>query len=642
MAAPAVLLAAASTPSTDCHFVRGTMHVLYEEDGGFKVGTVLTATDSSLQVEAPHGKRSKVKSNAVLLRFDSPAAAELLRDAESRAAEIDTGFLWECSGAVFSDEFAFTDMAREYCGHEPVAAEAASILLKLHSAPMYFYRKGKGRYRAAPADILQAALAGLEKKRKLQEQVAAWTAALLDNQLPDALRPLLPELLYKPDRNKPETKAMEQACLEAGLTPARLLERCGALPSTQEYHLGRFLFEYFPDGTGFPDGLALTLPADLPTAAVSAFSLDDATTTEIDDAFSVTPLGGGRTRVGIHIAAPGLGFAPGSSLDAVARTRLSTVYFPGNKLTMLPPAAIQTFSLAEGGARPALSLYLDVDEQSFEILNRHSVIEQVPIAANLRHQGTERLDAAFPAGELPEDVPFARELHFLWRMAQALEVGRGKQSNQPERPEYIFNVEGEHIDIVVRRRGQPIDKLVAELMILANSTWGKLLDDNAVPAIYRVQGNGKVRMTTGAGGHQGLGVSHYAWSSSPLRRYVDLINQWQLLALVGGSEAPFRENSAELLSAVADFEATYSAYDDFQRRMENYWCLRWLLQECITVATGDVLRDNLVRLSRLPMVIRVPSLPETAPGTRVEIAITGVDLLDAELKCQFRSVVTTA
>jgi len=618
------------------------VHVLYEESGDFKVGTVLAATDASLQVEAPHGKRSKVKSNAVLLRFDSPGAAELLTGAEAMAADVDTDFLWECSG---QDEFGFTDLAREYVGHPPTPVEAAGILLKLQSAPMYFYRKGRGRFRAAPADTLKLALAGLEKKRLQQEKIDLWRAELEAHRLPDELRAILPELLYKPDRNKPETRALELACEHSGMSVVKLLEACGALPSSRDYHLGRFLFEYFPKGTGFPAALnaLLAAPEDLPVAEVQAFSLDDATTTEIDDAFSLRLQGEGVWRLGIHIAAPGLGFRPGSPLDDAARARLSTVYFPGDKITMLPAAAIDTYSLAAGAARPALSLYVDFRDDDFSILNRHSVIERVPVAANLRHQDTEALDAAFEAGQFPDggpgDIPYAAELHRLWRFACALEAGRGKQpegsQRGPERVEYNFYVEGDRVDIVPRRRGQPMDKLVAELMILANSTWGKLLDDNHVAAVYRVQGGGKVRMTTGAAAHQGLGVSHYAWSSSPLRRYVDLLNQWQLLALVAGESAPFASNSAELLSAVSDFEATYAAYDEFQRRMENYWCLRWIAQEGVEQLAGHVLRDNLVRLDRLPMVVRVHSLPELAPGTAVELKVSGADLLEVELKCQF-------
>ena len=620
------------------------MHVLYEESGAFKVGTILAATDASLQVEAPHGKRSKVKSNAVLLRFDSPGAAQLMEEAETLAAGVDIDFLWECSG---EDEFGFDDLAREYVGHPPSPVEAAGILIKLHAAPVYFYRKGKGRYRAAPPDTLKLALAALEKKRLQQEKIDAWSAQLVARRMPAELQPLLAELLYKPDRNKPETKALELACEQTGLSVVKLLDSCSALASSHDYHLGRFLFEQFPKGTGFAAALTedIRVPDDLPLAEVRAFSLDDATTTEIDDAFSVTPMGEGMTRLGIHIAAPGLGFKPGSPVDGVARMRLSTVYFPGNKITMLPPPLIHAYSLAAGASRPALSLYADFRDDDFSVVNLHSAIELVPVAANLRHQNTERLDAAFEAGAgpdtLPTDVPFARELHQLWCFAKALEIGRGKQQSGPERTEYSFYVENDRIDIVPRRRGQPLDKTVAELMILANSTWGKMLDDNDVAAIYRVQGNGKVRMTTGAGGHQGLGVSHYAWSSSPLRRYVDLVNQWQLLALVGGDEPPFRSNSAELLSAVSDFEATYAAYDEFQRRMENYWCLRWIEQESVETLTGVVLRENLVRFDRLPMVIRVHSLPDVPPGSPVELKVTSVDFLDAELKCQFVRIVGT-
>jgi exoribonuclease II len=621
----------AALPSPGNHPV----NVLYEENGGFKVATVLADGDASLQVEAPHGKRTKIKAKDVLLRFDEPGAGDLMPRAERAADEIDVDFLWQCCGA---EEFAFGDLARDYCGRQPSAVEAAGILLKLHSAPVYFYRKGRGRYRAAPAETLRAALAGIEKRRQRELQIEHWSARLEQGQLPDEMKPLLEPLLYKPDRNRPETQALERACERTGLSPAKLLERAGALPPSDEYHLNRFLFEQFPHGVGFPAGLDGVDPADLPLAPTSAISLDDQSTTEIDDAFSIVELPDGRVRVGIHIAAPGLGFAPGSGIDAVARARLSTVYMPGQKITMLPPAVIERFTLAERSARPAVSLYLDLRAGDLVVENRHTCIERVPIAANLRHHVLAPLDDAFPAGTVPVGIPYAKELHLLWRAALALEAARGKASAVPDRADYVFRVENGRVSIEERRRGTPLDKLVAEMMIAANSVWGKLLDDHGVAAIYRAQSGGRVRMTTSAEAHQALGTSHYAWSTSPLRRYVDLVNQWQLIALLRHEAAPFARNSDLMLSAVHDFETTYAAYDQFQGRMERYWSLRWLVQERMRTAGAQVVRDNLVKFDGLPLFAKVASLPQLSPGIRIELEVTGVDLVDAEVECRFRRV----
>ncbi|MBI3095332.1 MAG: RNB domain-containing ribonuclease [Rhodocyclales bacterium] len=649
------------------------MNVLFEEDGAFRAGSVLADNVSSLQIELASGKRSKVKATNVLLRFVAPSAGELLERAENDAAGIDVDFLWEACG---EQEFGFEELAAEYHGAKPDAVQAAAVLLRLHAAPIYFHRKGRGRFRKAPPEILQAALAGLERKRQQAALIERMVEELKSGVLPDEFAPILPQLIYKPDRNRGETKALEAACGETGKSAARLLFDCGALPSTHDYHLGRFLFEFFPEskgGTGFPEfapprpigAQRLTsspLPREggrgdgspdseaegleLPLAAVQAFSIDDAHTTEIDDAFSVAAKPDGGWRIGIHIAAPGLGFSPDSDLGRIARERLSTVYMPGRKITMLPQDIVEHFTLAAGQTVPAISLYLDV-ASDYRLLGHETRMDRVPIVANLRHHDIEPLfNADTLAAGLPE-FSYRDELKLLWEFAQVLEAGRGKPSDNGNRKDYNFVVDWNAesgiaaepgkgmVSIEQRERGSPLDTLVAELMIMANATWGAMLRDAGIPALYRVQTAGKVRMSTVAAAHEGLGVECYAWSSSPLRRYCDLANQWQLIALLQNQPPAFPPKSAELLAAMRDFELTYAAYAEFQRGMERYWCLRWLLQQGAQTVLAQVLRESLARLDEIPLVARVPSLPELPRGAHVRLSVEGIDLLEAELRLRF-------
>src|SRR5688572_10311380 len=185
------------------------MQLLYEEDGDLKVGAVLGQAPASFQVESPHGRRSKIKAASVLMTFERPSGAELLAEAEKFATELDIQFLWECSG---SGEFGFRELAKDYVGREPTAVEAAGVLIRLHSAPMYFHRRGKGRFQAAPEQTLKLALAAMEKKKRVAETVSAWTECLARFDCPAEVAALKTELLYAPDRNKPQTKAFEQAC----------------------------------------------------------------------------------------------------------------------------------------------------------------------------------------------------------------------------------------------------------------------------------------------------------------------------------------------------------------------------------------------------------------------------------------------
>ena len=618
------------------------MNILFEEDGAFKAGTVLADNTTSLQVETSTGKRVKVKAANVLLRFAAPAPGELVERAEAESEGIEPEFLWEVCGEA---EFGFEELAREYCGRAPQPVEAAAILLRLHAAPIHFHRKGKGRFRKAPPEILKAALAGLEKKRQQALAIERMAGELQAGILPAEFSPQLKSLLYRPDRNRPETKALELACAESGLSVPRLLANCGAIPSSHDYHFERFLFEHFPQGTGFGEYEVPQVPEDLPLAEVQAFSIDDAATTEIDDAFSVTPLDGGGWRIGIHIAAPGLGIRPDSALGDIARCRLSTVYMPGRKITMLPEEVVERFTLSAGRDCPALSLYLEVGPD-YAVRGTRSRIERVPVAANLRHHDIEPLFNETTLAEGGPEFAFKRELTLLWEFASVLEAGRGKPSANPQNLEFSFHVDWREpegrVDIVPRRRGSPLDKLVAELMIAANAGWGKLLAEAQVAAIYRVQAAGKVRLTTAALSHEGLGVDCYAWSSSPLRRYVDLVNQWQLLAHLSGETPPFTARSEALLSAMRDFELTYAAYAEFQRGMERYWCLRWLQQEGVEAQPARVVRESLLRLERLPLYLRCPSLPASAPRTRISVAVTAIDLLAADAQCRYLATLAEA
>lgn len=614
------------------------MHLLYEEEGEFKVGTVLGQGPASFQVESPHGRRSKVKATAVLMRFERPGAGELLEAAGKFAAGLDSDFLWQCSGG---GEFGFEELAREYVGREPLAAESAGVLLKLHSAPIYFHRRGRGRYQAAPEETLKLALASAEKKKRVLEAIAGWAASLARFECPPEVASLKDELLYAPDRNKSETKAFELACKQTGLTGARLLERCGLIQDTHAYHLGRFLHEFFPRGTAFPAHEVPEPAQALPLAPVEAFSLDDAETTEIDDAFSLMRVAEDEWRVGIHIAAPALGFAPGSPLDAMARDRLSTAYMPGFKVTMLPEDVVQRYSLDAGTERPVVSLYLDFSARDYTVRGRHTRLERLRVSANLRLGDIEALNAAFEQGGTA-GLPREDELRMLWHLAEALEVRRGKPAVNLAAVDYVFRVQAGRVRVEPRRRGAPLDKLVSELMILANATWGELLAERDVAALYRVQSSGKVRMSVHAEAHEGLGLACYAWMSSPLRRYVDLLNQWQLIAALGGRKAPFARSSEALLAALRAFELTYARYDEYQRAMENYWCLRWLEQEGVRDTGAVVLRENLVRLDGLPLTLRVPSLPVLDAGTRVRLAIEGIDLLERSVACVFLETLGSA
>jgi exoribonuclease-2 len=299
-------------------------------------------------------------------------------------------------------------------------------------------------------------------------------------------------------------------------------------------------------------------------------------------------------------------------------------------------------------------LYLTLDEATLEIKASETRIERVHIGANLRH---DQLDAVVTT-EWLEDPTFAHQadpqalqhkrerLSFLYRLAKHQKAAREVVRGKPEtfnRPDYNFRLLGnegaepqghEQVQISIRQRGAPLDLIVSEAMILANSTWGGWLAELGVPGIYRSQASllpgVKVRMGTKALPHAGIGVKSYAWSTSPLRRYTDLVNQWQIIACARHGKtaalaAPFKPKDADLFSIISSFDAAYSAYNGYQGAMERFWTLRYLEQNAITEIDATVFKDNMVRADDLPLVLPVVGAGGLPRGARVRVKLGDID-----------------
>ena len=647
------------------------MYALFEDAGKFHAGRILSEAEASAQVELESGKRVKVKNNQLLLRFEQPAPSTLMLQAQALAETIELELAWEFAP---SDEFGFADLAQEYFSAQATPIQLAGMLMRLFEAPHYFRRAGKGRFRKAPAEIVQQALAAIEKKKQVLLQIEAWARELAAGVCPEPILSQLYRILFKPDKNGPEYKAVVEAARATQTAPLDLLQRAGAISSAYQFHWQRFLFEHFPKGTGFPALPAPVINEVLPIAEVQAYSIDDSHTTEIDDALSVQGLGSGQVTVGIHIAAPGLAIAPDSAPDHIGRQRLSTVYMPGHKITMLPDGLVQTYTLQEGRECPAVSLYVQIEESTLRILSSETRLERVPIVANLRHDQLDQvvtpdwLSASPDASESP-GLP-QRELAFLFRLAQSLKAQREQVRGRPEtfnRPDYTFRLDGvgdtgpqghETVHISTRQRGAPLDLIVAEAMILANSTWGQWMADLGVPAIYRSQASlapgVKVRMGTRALPHAGIGVPCYAWSTSPLRRYTDLVNQWQIIACArhgrtAALAAPFKPKDTALLSIISAFDTAYSAYNGYQAGMERFWTLQYLRQQGLREIEATVFKvfpgqPPMARADTLPLVLPVLGAGGTmlVRGSRVRLRLGDINDISLEVSGELLALIEPA
>lgn len=622
------------------------MYVFYDEGNAFKTGSIISETDNNLHVVSEHGKHIKIKQANCLLKFDIPDPSTLIKEAINLSKEIDTKFLWECSP---DNNFRAIDLATEYFGHNPTNIEYVSVLILLHNSPIYFYKKGTGQYTSAMPSAISSALINIEKKKLIEQEQEYLKNQLITGFLPKVIHENAELLITNPDKKSIQWKALNAACIELQKSPEQLLLSLNTWPNSLVLLKKRFISMNFPNGLSFPEFDNIKIIKNLALSNNEIYSVDDKNTTEIDDGLSVKELADGAIEVGIHISAPGLGIEPGSTYDRNARFRASTVYMPSEKIQMQPDEIIEKFSLDKGKEVPALSLYVIFDIDC-TIIESRSCIELVKVKDNLRINHLEEEYTESNLNDLEKDIICSHWIRPLWKIAQKLNAARQINRGFPENNSYIdfsFYLDGNTndpnsiVNIEKRRRDSPINLVISEFMILANNLWGGLLKKYNVPGIYRSQHPmSRVKVGTVPLPHSGIGVPQYIWSTSPLRRYIDLVNQWQLISIIENEIAaplfsPFRSRGNELISIIQEFEIRYSAISSFQNEIENYWSIKWLTQNGIKRTAACVIKDSLIKLIEVPIFVNISDMPKTPKGTIIEVEITDIDELNCKLTCKY-------
>lgn len=599
-------------------------YIVISDALNYKIAQVVESHKNHLLVEwIPDRSKRKIKVEHQIYPLNSTInIADFYKQVEQLVPDIDSGLLGELIDET--SKTSIQELATIYFGDNPNETQITALLFKLASQNIDFYNYQNGSFRKCTAEEREQQLQIQQRQQLALAEYTSYLTEFLKNDNTAVISSDLNvfKLLHKPDKHSAAYKALQAAALELKQSPLEICCNIGLIPDLADYFSQCFIKDNFPNGI---EHASIDTRHDIDNLEsnldLNVFSIDDSTTTEIDDAFSLQNTSDGYI-IGVHIAAPALN----SKTDQIVADNISTVYFPGHKITMLPENIIKQYSLDEGRNCPVVSIYFHIDSE-FTILEYYSKVEIVKISANLR---IESLETLFNHENLETDhgYPYESELKILHKFALILEENRGRASVNSTSIDYSFSfVEGK-VQVKPRVRGNPIDKLVSELMILANCSWGRLLTNAFIPAIYRVkQPNYPVKMTLNADSHMGLNVDYYTWSTSPLRRSADYINQKQIISLVQHKKEFFNATNPVLLEVVENFDSKYSKYIDFQNKMERYWSLQYILQENLSEFNATFIFKTSVQLEGIPIEVDLSSFTAPKPrGTKIRIRVYNINL----------------
>lgn len=627
---------------------------------------ILTSADKELSL--PQGRVLLMTPGGSCSGGNRQAQVEALREVHQRrddmADGVDVRELWELVAeedeALPLDELAGLAFSGDLGGDHLSATLRALFYEHVH------FKLAGGQFLPLSPEQLEQKAIQAEREEQRRQQVDASVEFLRElpakapfPEPPEGLYDLLVDLVVHED-DSPHSKLTKEIVSLAEIGGRRqlfnLLVRLGVfnehenLPMRQEGITKDFTAEVMDAAGSVNLGPALEDSGRSDLTGLHTFTIDGAFTSDFDDALSFQPDGRGGGVLGVHITDAGAVLEHGGVLDLEGRGRGTSIYMPDDRIPMLPPSLSEdALSLRQDMLRPAISTFVELDSQG-NILDWRLERSLIKVDVRLTYDEADNL--------LSDDM----RLQDMHKVCLALKRQRAAAGAYfLPLPEVIVGVDDETGEVYVRRidREGATREMVAETAILANWLSARYLMENEAPCLYRRQAPpsqplaegdpediylhfsqrrllNPADLTTKPGLHSSLGVEPYTHSTSPIRRYLDLIVQRQLGSMLAGKGPAYTKQ--QLKEIAQEVEPVVRRAGKVRNMRQRYWLMKWLEarrgQELSAIAMEPQMRRWSILLPDIMMLTGVPKTADLKlkPGQQVSIIVEKADAFNDTLR----------